>query len=97
MLSLDAGLKKWGLEISPRYPKPYTWLYSESESDYEIRFKYMVRSHSLVIDYLETHDVPYRISGFRYYDILGLALEARGMDWNEYWAEYDNNYTGLRQ
>jgi hypothetical protein len=93
--AFDVALEKWGLEITPRYPKPYCTAYSESLSDYIVRFKYMVQSHALVIDFLETHDVSYRARGFLYYDILRMALSERNIDWDEYWAEYDSKYKGV--
>lgn len=93
--AFDAALEKWGLEISPRYPKPYSFSYSESLSDYIVRFKYMVQSHALVIDFLENHDIPYRTRGFLYYDILRMALSERNIDWDEYWSEFDSKYKGL--
>ena len=81
-------MEKYGLSIMPR-SKPWLGQRKESDEEYNTRWGQAFRSHSLVVGYLETHDVPYGDPGFMYYDILRLALDTHDISWDDHWEKFN--------
>ena len=100
-MNFDAAMVNYGLSIMPRKPNvsvyplrrgrvlQYTWGYSESEDEYNARFRLALRAHSLVMQYLGQRDVPFRDEGYNYYDVLKLACKKYGVDYDKLFAEYE--------
>ena len=100
MTNFETALEKYGLSIMPRKRKAHLWscynrsgvvlgAYIEPEQEYNARFALAFKAHSLVMQYLEQHDIPFREVGYRYYDVLKMACIEYGEDYDELFAEYD--------